>query len=321
MNALLLSLVLVGQIAPDDLLMVGPARIDRGELLMVGEAAAPVVRGVMVSASWCGLCRTFKETEVPRLVKGGWKVGERATDHLQIVNDEATANAPVFIRLVDGKEVARHFGSMDALQVAEFIYPKQALAAGDASAPTPGVEVERVIGLLPKPAVAFVDWGCGADARWCVAAVERWGCKAYGVEIDPARAAAARERVRSLGLSQFIEIIEGDATKVDVDADVGTAYLYGDTLEALRPRIEKLRAFASYRHQPPGLPVVKNGDSWFFVRGQTVQQTRPAAVWQGQYYSAPVCNDPSCAMCRAIRRQLESGAQAPPKNSLWWQLF
>lgn len=321
MNAILLSLVLLGQVSRDDLLMVGPARIDRSELLMVGErieAAAPVVRGVMLTASWCPPCRAFKANEVPRLVKGGWKVGEKETDHLQLIDaGNQAVTLPTFIRLVDGKEVARHVGSLSADQVAEFIYPKKAVA-GDASAPTPGVEVERVIGLLPKPTVAFVDWGCGADARWCVAAVERWGCKAFGVEIDSARAAAARERVRSLGLSQFIEIIEGDATKVSIEADVGVAYLYGETLEQLRPRIEKLRAFASYRHQPPGVPVVKNGASWLYVKGQPVQQSR-VSEWQGQYYSAPVCNDPSCAMCRKIRRDLNM--PNPPKGSVWWSLF
>lgn len=188
------------------------------------------------------------------------------------------------------------------------------------AAPTPGREVERVLSLLPKPEIAFVDYGCG-DARWCIAAAERWGCRAIGVEIDSTRAKAARERVKSLGLDNLITIIEGDATKVQVEADVGVAYLYADVLEQLKPKLEKLRAFASYMHRPPGLPVVKNGDTWLYSKPVAVQQSK-AAVWGGQYYSQPVCNSPNCGMCNSIRKQLNSaGMSNPPKDSIWWTLF
>ena len=178
-------------------------------------------------------------------------------------------------------------------------------ASGDGFAPTPSVEVERVIGLLPKPEIGFVDFGCG-DGRWCIAAAQQWGCRATGVEIDPARAAAARERVAAASLSHLVTIITGDALTTDVQADVGVAYLWSDVLEQLRPRIEKLRAFASYQHQPPGLSVVQNGDSWLYFR-PVVNQSR-SAVWQGKVYSAPVCNSPGCAMCRSIRVQISGHA-------------
>lgn len=327
MNAILLSVVLLGQFdmggrSSADLMMAGPAPAKASDLMMGADHAAisaPVVRGVMITASWCQLCREFKENEIPRLTKGGWKVGDRKTDHLQIVNDEIADAAPVFLRLVDGKEVARHVGSMDAIQVAEFIYPKQSQAAGDASAPTPTREVERVLDLLPKPAVAFVDFGCG-DGRWLFAAVERWGCKAVGIEIDPARAAATRERVQAAGLNHLITIITGDATKTNVDADVGVAYLYADTLEQLRPRIEKLNAFASYLHRPPGLPVAQNGATWFYIRDSPRPAPAHSAVWRGQSYSQPVCNSPGCAMCNSIRRQLNAMPN-PPQGSIWRTLF
>lgn len=172
--------------------------------------------------------------------------------------------------------------------------------AGNESAPTPMAEVERVLSLLPTPIVGFVDFGCG-DGRWCISAAERWGVKTTGVELDPARAAAARERVRAVGLAHLVTIVTGDATTVEVEADVGVAYLYQDVLEKLRPRIEKLKAFASYRHRPPGLPVTQNGDSFLYLRPTT--QAR-GAVWQGQVYSGPVCNAPGCRMCAAIRQAL-----------------
>lgn len=302
MNAILLSLVLVGQLgagerpSSEDLMMVGPVRSNPSDLMMVGKVAAPRVRGIMVTAAWCPPCRTFAANEVPRLRKGGWLVGEEETNHLQVVDVEKyqVTALPVFIRLVDGKETNRHVGAMDALQLAAFIYPKVE------AAPTPGQEVERVIGLLPQPQIGFVDYGCG-DARWCIAAVERWGCRATGVEIDPARAAMARERVQSLGLSHLITIIEGDATTTDVDADVGAVYLYAGVLEKLRPRLQKLRAFASYMHRPPGLSVTQNGKTWLYVRGEQQPQS---AIWQGQHYSQPICADPGCSMCNSIRQQL-----------------
>lgn len=164
---------------------------------------------------------------------------------------------------------------------------------------TPYREVVRIVGLLPKPEVGFVEYGCG-DARWCVVAAETWGCRCYGIEIDPDRAAAARRRVREAGLDHLITIVEGDAITTDVKADVGVAYLYSDTLAKMRPKFEKLRAFASYRHEPPGLPVVKNGDSWIYTKSAG----RPFAIWNGQQYFGRVCSDPNCGMCNSIQAQL-----------------
>ena len=175
----------------------------------------------------------------------------------------------------------------------------------NAAAPTPTKEVERVLNLLPKPEIAFVDYGCGGDARWCIAAAERWGMPVIGVEIDPIRAMLAKERVQALGLSHLITIIEGNAVVTDVKADVGVAYLYEDVLRQLKPKIEKMKAFASYMHRPPDLPVTKNGDSWFYIKPiQAVQYQSKSAVWGNYYYSQPVCDNPGCAMCNSIRRQL-----------------
>lgn len=183
--------------------------------------------------------------------------------------------------------------------------------AADAT-PTPYNEVVRVIGLLPKPEVGFVDFGCGSEARWCITAAERWGCRVTGIEIDPTRAALAKRRVEEAGLDHLITIIEGDAITTDVQADVGVAYLYSDVLGQLKPRLEKLRAFASYLHQPPGLAAVKNGESWIYTRPTTSAAQVKGAVWNGQVYSHPVCNNPACGMCNAIRAQLNASQSRPP---------
>ena len=107
-------------------------------------------------------------------------------------------------------------------------------------------------------------------------------------------------------MSSRITIITGDATTTDVVADVGVAYLYADVLERLKPRLEGLRAFASYLHRPPGMDVVANGDSWIHIKQLPVLTQARAAVWNGYTYSHPVCNSPGCAMCNSIRGQLNS---------------
>lgn len=181
------------------------------------------------------------------------------------------------------------------------------------AAPTPHAEIARVLALLPRPAVGFVDFGCGADARWCIAAAEKWGCRVTGVEINPARAAAAKERVRAAGMGHLVTIVEGDAITTEVQADVGVAYLYSDVLAKLKPRIEKLAAFASYLHAPPGLAATQNGDTYFYVKPVVTaapQRTyqRPVANWGGQEYTAPTCNNLRCSMCNAIRYQLAASS-------------
>jgi len=186
--------------------------------------------------------------------------------------------------------------------------PVQSQADADA-APTPQSEIARVLALLPKPTIGFVDFGCGADARWCIAAAQRWGCRVTGVEIDPTRAAAAKECVRAAGLGNLVTIVEGDAITTDVQADVGVAYLWPDVLAKLKSRLEKLAAFASYMHRPP-VAATQNGDTWIYLRPQPVAlQQVTAAAWGGQLYSRPLCNSPYCAMCNAIRAQLATAPQ------------
>jgi hypothetical protein len=211
------------------------------------------------------------------------------------------SNNTIVVATLPAEYLAREPSVPAEYQLASYSAP---LATGEA-AHTPMAEVIRVLGLLPKPEIGFIDFGCGYDARWCVAAAERWQCKCVGVELDPSRANAARERVRNLGLDHLITITEGDAATVPVSGDVAVAYLYPDVLARLTPRLQGSRAFASYLHQPPGISVTKNGDTWFYRRHtQVALYQQSGAVWGGQYYSGRVCNDPRCRMCNSIQRQL-----------------
>lgn len=123
--------------------------------------------------------------------------------------------------------------------------------------PTPWPGVAAMLNeLKPKPNEVLLDPGCGYDARLLINACRFFGVeKAIGVEIDPAIAESARRHVAEAGLSDQIEIIDGDSTTLDVDADIGVAYLWPDTLKNLKPKIEQLDRFVSYAYAVPGLPM------------------------------------------------------------------
>lgn len=186
----------------------------------------------------------------------------------------------------------------------ESLTPRKAMATG-AAAHTPLAEVTRVVAMLPKPRVAFVDYGCGYDARWCVAAAEQWkDVRVIGVEIDPDRAAAARERVRHLGLGDRITIIEGDATTADVQGDVAVVYLYPEVLVKMKPKLKKYKAVASYMHAIDGLTTQRSGETWLYTPSAPLHASPGVAYWGGVPYTSPVCTSPNCMMCNSIRSQI-----------------
>ena len=162
--------------------------------------------------------------------------------------------------------------------------------------------------LNPQPGKTLVVFGSGFDARW-----EREAARMYptlkikGIEIDPDRAESARLYVQRDGLGNRVQIYTGDATNTTfAGADYGAAYLFPDTLAALRPQIEKLERFVSYAHPVPGLGgTPRAGNIYVYAQQKPAVQyvRRSAAVWNGRTYTRAKagCN---CAMCRSIRAQL-----------------
>jgi SAM-dependent methyltransferase len=65
-----------------------------------------------------------------------------------------------------------------------------------------------------------LDVGCG-DGRIVVRAAQRHGCRAIGIERSSELASAARQRVGRAGLTDVVEIIEGDALAADVTRRLG----------------------------------------------------------------------------------------------------
>ena len=94
--------------------------------------------------------------------------------------------------------------------------------------PTPQEIVDQMLRLADiSPGDVLYDLGCG-DGRIVVAAAEKYGIRAVGVDINPARIAEARENARRHGVEKRVQFILGDAKKADFsDATVITMYLGG----------------------------------------------------------------------------------------------
>ena len=82
--------------------------------------------------------------------------------------------------------------------------------------PTPMNVVDRML-LMAKvqPMDVVYDLGAG-DGRIVIQAAEKYGARGVGVEYDVLVAQLAIDAVQKRGLQEEVQIIVGDATKVDV---------------------------------------------------------------------------------------------------------
>lgn len=134
---------------------------------------------------------------------------------------------------------------------------------------TPDKIIEEMIDLLNLTSSdVLADLGCG-DGRILIAAVKKTGCRAVGVEIDPAKASEARANAEKAGLSAKITIITGDVTVFrpeDYQVTAITAFLYPELLEKIGPAIYSVGKAATPYHNIPGLTMMRHGDVWIFNR-------------------------------------------------------
>lgn len=113
--------------------------------------------------------------------------------------------------------------------------------------PTPDDIVDEMIKMakIKKDDVVY-EPGPG-DGRVLIAAVKAGAKKAVGIELDPKKAAEARENIKKAGLSDKITIIEGDALK-DRDYSPATVvflYMGNEFDNLLKPILEKQLASGS----------------------------------------------------------------------------
>lgn len=124
--------------------------------------------------------------------------------------------------------------------------------------PTPQPVVDKMLELAqPKKTDVVYDLGCG-DGRIVITAAKRYGTRAYGFDIDPARVAEAKENVQRNGVGDLVTIEQRDIFELDLSpADIVTLYLLPDLNVKLIPQLEKLR---------PGSRIISHD---FDMRGVT----------------------------------------------------
>jgi len=119
------------------------------------------------------------------------------------------------------------------------------------SIPTPDAVVQKMLeaGRVKAGDVVY-DLGSG-DGRIVIAAAQKFGAKAVGVEVVPDLCRKAEQRIKALGLEDRASIVEGNVFHVDFSpATVVTMYLMTTSNERLRPSLEK--------YLKPGTRVVSN---------------------------------------------------------------
>jgi SAM-dependent methyltransferase len=129
--------------------------------------------------------------------------------------------------------------------------------------PTPANVVERMLAVakLSKDDVLY-DLGCG-DGRIVVTAAKKYGLRARGFDVDPARVKESRDNVAKAGVQDRVTIEKRDIFTVDLSgATVVTLYLLPELNVRLIPQLEKLR---------PGARIVSHD---FDMEGIT-----PERVW------------------------------------------
>lgn len=111
--------------------------------------------------------------------------------------------------------------------------------------PTPQPVVDKMLELaqVRKDDLVY-DLGCG-DGRIVVTAAKRYGARAVGFDIDPARVLEARANVRENNVQDLVTIEQKDIFTVDLSpATVVTLYLLPSLNNRLVPQLENLSAGA-----------------------------------------------------------------------------
>ena len=141
--------------------------------------------------------------------------------------------------------------------------------------PTPPAVVDAMLKLADvKPTDVVYDLGCG-DGIIVTTAAQKYGARAVGIDIDPQRVKEATERAQKMGVSDKVEIRQGDLFEADInDATVVTLYLLQSLNVKLMPKLKK--------ELKPGTRVVSQsfsmGEEWPAEKTVDVDG-RPVYLW------------------------------------------
>lgn len=106
--------------------------------------------------------------------------------------------------------------------------------------PSPQSVVDQMLEIAQvRPGEMVYDLGCG-DGRIVIAAAQKFKAHAVGIEIRREIYERTLARVASLGLSDQVQIVHGNALRYDLSpADVVTLYLLTSSNERLKPILLK----------------------------------------------------------------------------------
>jgi cyclopropane fatty-acyl-phospholipid synthase-like methyltransferase len=142
--------------------------------------------------------------------------------------------------------------------------------------PSPLKVVDKMLELAEvKPGEIVYDLGCG-DGRIVMAAAQKFGAKAVGIELDEGRYQSCVRRVKEAGLDDMVKIIHSDIAQMSVrDADVVTLYLLESANQRLRPILE--------RDLRPGARVVSHDFPMLAWKTARTEKVREGSSWFGTH--------------------------------------
>lgn len=147
--------------------------------------------------------------------------------------------------------------------------------------PTPPEVVDKMLELAQVSKNDLVyDLGCG-DGRIVVTAAKKFGCKAFGFDIDPQRIKESNENVQKEGVGNLVTIEQKDIFTLDLsNVNVVTLYLLPSLNVKLIPQLEKLK---------PGSRIVSHD---FDMAGVTPDQVVKVTSSNGAEHSVYLWTTP-----------------------------
>ena len=139
--------------------------------------------------------------------------------------------------------------------------------------PTPAETVDEMLRMADlKEGDVLYDLGSG-DGRIPIAAAQRYGVRAVGIEIDPKLIALAEERARAAGVADRVRFRHEDLFRADIgEATVVTLYLSNALNERLRPKL--------LRELRPGTRILSHD----FRMGDWEAERKVRVPWQNNLY-------------------------------------
>jgi ubiquinone/menaquinone biosynthesis C-methylase UbiE len=161
-----------------------------------------------------------------------------------------------FLAAVSALVAARPLGAQPAGKIEPYQYPRELDVP---YVPTRAQVVEEMLRMAEvKPGDVVYDLGCG-DGRIVITAVEKFGARGVGIDIDPKRIEEARANAARAGVADRAEFRLGNLFDADIRAaTVVTLYLLPEVNLRLKPKLR--------RDLRPGTRVVSHdfsmGDDW-----------------------------------------------------------